>query len=226
MTEAGENYLRMLDRIAQVARQTGRDPNEITLLPVSKTMPTEKIEEVIAAGCKEFGENYVQEAREKIPAISAGIIWHFIGHLQTNKAKYVVPLFGMVQSVDRLSLATELNKQAERCSKTPVLCVLVEVNLSGAENRSGVSFEQAEVLCGEVANLPHLRLTGLMGIAPTGESPESARPYFRQLYRLWEKLPTENRHVLSMGMSGDFEIAIEEGSTLIRVGTAIFGKRF
>jgi PLP dependent protein len=228
MTETGENYLRVRQRIAEVASQVGRDPEEITLLPVSKTMSAPKIQEVIAVGCTEFGENYVQEAREKIPAIAAGTVWHFIGHLQTNKVRYVVPLFDIVQSVDRLSLAEELSKHAGRCSKT--LKVLIEVNLSGAENRSGVSFELAEALCGEVANFPHIELAGFMGMAPTGESlqetKEIARPYFRRLRQLWERLPKENRHILSMGMSGDFEVAIEEGSTLVRVGTAIFGKRF
>jgi PLP dependent protein len=232
MTDIGENYQRMRERVAQVARQAGRDPEEVTLLPVSKTMSVDKIQEVIVAGGTVFGENYVQEAREKIPEIITlipGTTWHFIGHLQTNKVKYVVPLFDWVQSVDRLSLAAELNKQAGRCSKT--MRVLVEVKLLDnnspeGEARSGVSFEAAEALCGEVANLPHLKLCGLMGMAPVGESPEDARPYFRRLRRLWDTLPPENRLVLSMGMSGDFNVAIEEGSTLVRVGTAIFGKRF
>jgi PLP dependent protein len=228
MSEVGENYRRMRERVAQVARQAGRDPEEITLLPVSKTMPIDVIKQVIAAGGTQFGENYVQEAREKVPELIPGTTWHFIGHLQTNKVKYVVPLFDWVQSVDRLSLAIELNKQAGRCSKT--MHVLVEVKLLDnspeGEARSGVSFEAAEAFCGEVANLPHLKLCGLMGMAPVGESPEDARPYFRRLRQLWDTLPTENRHVLSMGMSGDFEVAIEEGSTLVRVGTAIFGKRF
>jgi PLP dependent protein len=238
MTDIGENYQRMRERVAQVARQAGRDPEEITLLPVSKTMSVEKVREVIAVGGMAFGENYVQEAREKIPAIKTltlGTTWHFIGHLQTNKVKYVVPLFDWVQSVDRLSLATELNKQAGRCSKT--MRVLVEVKLQEdsspeGEARSGVSFAAAEAFCGEVANLPHLKLCGLMGMAPApigvsfGESPEDARPYFRRLRGLWDSLPPENRVVLSMGMSGDFEVAIEEGSTLVRVGTAIFGRRF
>jgi PLP dependent protein len=229
MTEVGENYLRVREKIAQIAWQVGRSPEEITLLPVSKTMPPEKIQEVIAVGGTEFGENYVQEAREKIPEIvkaTPGTTWHFIGHLQSNKAKYVVPLFDMVQSVDRLSLAHELSRQAGRCSKT--MRVLVEVNLSGAEGRSGISMvspEAVEAFCGEVAILPHLSLCGLMGMAPALDSPEEVRPYFRRLRRLWDGLPVENRQVLSMGMSGDFTVAIEEGSTLVRVGTAIFGRR-
>ncbi len=213
------------ERIAEAAGRAGRSPEEITLVGVSKRHPVETVRAAWDAGIREFGENYVQEAREKCVALTelSGLRWHLIGGLQSNKARLAVSLFDTVQTVDRLSLAQVLSLEAGKLDKQ--LSVLVEVNLAGRAVRAGVAEAETRELCEQVAALPHLRLNGLMGIAPLGESPEVARPYFARLRQLFEALPHANRKVLSMGMSGDFETAIEEGATLVRIGTALFGER-
>jgi len=210
-------------RIARAATAVGRDPSSITLVAVSKTIPPDRIREAWEAGIVDFGENYYQEARAKIAELPKQIRWHFIGHLQTNKAKYVAGRFALVQSLDSEELALEL---ARRASATGVVQpVLVEVKLDPAATKYGVPPEDAIAFCERVRAIAGLQLMGLMGIAPIVQSPNEARPYFSALKQLFEQLPEENRRVLSMGMSADFEVAIEEGSTMVRVGTAIFGPR-
>src|SRR5687768_1778067 len=213
-------------RIAAAAKRAGRAPEAVRLVAVSKTVAAERVAEA-AAGVTDFGENYVQEAQAKIAAVSGltktDVCWHFIGHLQSNKAKYSIALFSLIQSVYNYQLAQELQKHASKQGKTQP--VLIQVNLSGEAQRSGVAPSEALTLAEKVAEMPGLALQGLMGMAPFGERPEDARPHFAALRGLYEALPEPNRQVLSMGMSGDFEVAIEEGSTLVRIGTALFGQR-
>ncbi|GAB4457269.1 MAG: YggS family pyridoxal phosphate-dependent enzyme [Armatimonadaceae bacterium] len=222
-----DNVVRVRERIAEAAQRSGRRAEEITLIAVTKTQPVERILEAIAAGVQDFGENYVQEARAKIPAVQEEVKepahWHLIGGLQTNKAKYSVELFTLIHSVDSYQLAQELDKRAAKQGK--IQSVLIQVNLSGAEQRSGILPEAMPELAEQIAGLPHLSLRGMMGVAPLTETAEAARPHFRTLYQLWETLPAPQRQVLSMGMSGDFEIAVEEGATHVRIGTALFGPR-
>jgi pyridoxal phosphate enzyme (YggS family) len=220
-----EHILSVRERIAVAAGRAGRSPEEITLVGVSKRHPAEAVRAAWEAGVREFGENYVQEAREKRAALEdlVGLRWHLIGGLQSNKARLAVSLFDTVQTVDRLSLAQALSLEAERNQKE--LSVLVEVNLTGSAIRAGVAESETQALCEQVAALPCLRLKGLMGMAPLCENAEGARPHFSRLRDLFEALPGENRQVLSMGMSGDFEAAIAEGATLVRIGTALFGER-
>jgi PLP dependent protein len=220
------NVARIRQRIAAAAERAGRPPSDITLIAVTKTVEAARIREAFTAGLSDFGENYVQEARAKIAEIPADpdkICWHFIGHLQSNKAKYSVELFSLIHSVDNYQLAQEIDKQASKRGKTQR--ALLEVNLSGSPTRAGVVPEQALTLAEQVARLKNVRLQGLMGMAPATEDAEGARSHFARLRRLWDELPPENRRVLSMGMSGDFEIAIEEGATHVRIGTALFGRR-
>jgi PLP dependent protein len=216
------------ERINQAELRCGRQPDEVRLVAVSKTVPTEAIQEAISAGAALFGENYIQEAREKIALTGGAVEWHFIGHLQSNKAKYAVELFSLIHSVDRLSLAEELNREAAK--KNRILPVLIQVNISGEETKSGIDPAGIRQLIQQAAQLPNLSVRGLMTMPPWFENPEEARPYFIALRKLRdelanEKIPNVSLTELSMGMSGDFEVAIEEGATLVRVGTAIFGER-
>jgi len=212
--------------IAAVARRAGRDPGGMRLVAVSKTVDLERLREAAAAGQKLFGENYLQEAAAKIAALGPGLKWHLVGHLQTNKAKGAVELFDLIHAVDRLKLAQALEAAATRLGK--VQDVLIQVNQGGEDTKSGVTPEAAPALVQVVARLPHLRILGLMSMPPWFPDPEEARPYFRALRELRDRLrdltglPLAE---LSMGMSGDFEVAVEEGATLVRVGTAIFGGR-
>jgi pyridoxal phosphate enzyme (YggS family) len=226
-----ENVARVRERIAVAAIRSGRVPEDVLLLGVTKTTPPEPVLAAARAGVTTLGENYVQEARIKIPEVTAtaqaegiDLDWHLIGHLQTNKAKYCPELFSLVETVDNFLLAKELTKAASKQSRIGPR-VLVEVNLSGDSARAGVSPEQALDFCGELLQVPGLALDGLMGIAAYNAEAEESRPAFRRLYKLWERLPPENRKILSMGMSGDFEVAIEEGATLVRIGSALFGAR-
>ena len=230
MSETGfiaENIGRVRERMAQAAERSGRNPENICLIGVSKTRTVDEIGAAQAAGVTDFGENYIQEARTKIAAVNDSAkslpTWHFIGHLQSNKAKYSVELFSVIQTVDNYQLAQELSKQAAKQSKTQM--VLIEVNLTGEAARAGVPADNAIELAAQIAGLPNLHLQGLMGMAALTSEAEGARPYFQTLCRLWESLPVANRHILSMGMSNDFEVAIEEGATHIRIGTALFGPR-
>jgi pyridoxal phosphate enzyme (YggS family) len=212
--------------IADAARRAGRDPSAVRLVAVSKTVDLERIRAAMDAGQDLFGENYLQEARDKIAALGRRVGWHLVGHLQSNKAKGAVELFDLIHAVDRGKLAEALDAAAARLGK--VQDVLIQVNQGGEATKSGVAPEAAPALLQEVARLPHLRVLGLMTMPPWLPDPEAVRPYFRALWELRDHLRgltglplTE----LSMGMSGDFAVAVEEGATLVRVGTAIFGER-
>ncbi|HNR13125.1 MAG TPA: YggS family pyridoxal phosphate-dependent enzyme [Thermodesulfobacteriota bacterium] len=228
MSSIAENIDMIKNRIAEAARRVGRDPEEITLIAVSKTVAAARVREAVAAGLNDFGENYVQEAREKIPEIGSGIRWHMIGHLQTNKVKYVVPYFSIIHSVDSLRLAQEISRLSEKAGKT--MDMLLEVNSAGEETKSGIGPDQVLSLIQEVAMLKAVRIRGLMTMPPFFEEPEKVRPYFQLVRELRDQLipmlpAGAALPELSMGMSGDFEVAIEEGATMVRVGTAIFGLR-
>lgn len=225
MATIKENYLNVRERIEKAARKVGRNPEEIKLVAVSKTVEVGRIQEAIEAGVSILGENYVQEAQKKIEEIGQKVSWHFIGHLQTNKAKYAVRLFDMIHSLDSLSLAEELNRRAEKEGR--ILKVMIEVNLSGETTKFGTEQEKALELARRVLPFRNLSLIGLMTMPPYFDDPEQSRPYFIQLRELKEKMEKEGICLsdLSMGMSNDFEVAIEEGATYVRVGTAIFGPR-
>lgn len=222
-----DNLAAVQERIAAAARQAGREPGEVTLVAVSKTHGADKVGQAWAAGQTVFGENYVQESREKIPALGPGPLWHFIGHLQSNKARLAAELYDVMQSVDRLKLAKALERRALELDKR--LGVLLQVNVGGEAQKAGCSPEDAPALAQAVAELPGLELMGLMTMPPFFDDPQRARPLFAQLRELAAKLavdlPEGSMRHLSMGMSGDFEAAIAEGATLVRVGTAIFGDR-
>ncbi len=217
----------VLGRIEHAARQAGRDPSAVRLVAVSKTKPAEAVAEAFAAGQTIFGENYVQEARDKLPRVGPGPEWHMIGHLQSNKAGLAAELFHAVQTVDRLKLARALSRKAGELDKR--LTVLLEVNVGGEAQKAGCAPAEAAALAEAVAGLPNLHLRGLMTMPPFFDDPERARPHFARLRELAERLapglPAGAMAELSMGMSGDFEAAIAEGATLVRVGTAIFGAR-
>ncbi len=214
-----------MERIEKAAEKAGRDPQGIKLVAVSKTVEVGRIREAVEAGVKILGENYVQEAQKKIEEIGKPVPWHFIGHLQLNKAKYVVRLFEMVHSLDNLPLAEELNRRAQQMGRR--LDVFIEVNISGEATKFGTDEEKVFALAQGVQNLEHLSIGGLMTMPPYFDSPEMSRPYFVRLRELKEKMARQGIPVaeLSMGMSNDFEVAIEEGATYVRVGTALFGSR-
>ena len=227
-----KNLAAVRERIAAAARRAGRCPEEIALMAVSKTFPAEIIREAYHAGQRLFGENRVQEFADKAGALQqlADAEWHLIGHLQTNKAAKAAELFSAVDSVDSLRLAERLNAAAEKAGKR--LPALIEINVGGEAAKSGVAPDSAELdrLLAATPQLTALQFRGLMTIPPFTEDPQQARPYFRRLRELRDQiaarhLPAVNLDVLSMGMSHDFEVAIEEGSTCVRVGTAIFGVR-
>ncbi|NJL58378.1 MAG: YggS family pyridoxal phosphate-dependent enzyme [Desulfobacteraceae bacterium] len=215
--------------IHQTAINCGRNPAEIRLVGVSKTFPAEIVRQAIEAGMDILGENYIQEAKEKIAALSSyPVSWHFIGHLQSNKAKYAVKLFDLIHTVDSLKLAEELNRQAAKIGK--IQDILIEVNVGNEETKSGISVEDALPLIRNIADLTHLSVKGLMTIPPFYDEPEKVRPYFKALWELRDTVRAQSvpgilMNELSMGMSGDFQIAIEEGATMVRIGTAIFGGR-
>jgi pyridoxal phosphate enzyme (YggS family) len=215
-------------RIAAAAGRSGRGPETITLVAVTKTFGPDEVREAIAAGQRDFGENYVQEAGGKIEAVGKGDArWHFIGHLQTNKAKTAARLFDVIETVDSLDLARELDKRAAAEGRT--LDALVQVNVAGEEQKAGIAPDRVETLLRAIGGLSALRVRGLMTMPPF-LPPEEVRPYFRALRDLRDRLvaraiPGISLDALSMGMSGDFEAAIEEGATIVRVGTAIFGSR-
>jgi len=220
-----ENLLRVMERIEKAARKAGRDPNEIKLVAVSKTVEVARIKEAIEAGVSILGENYIQEAQKKIEEIGRPVSWHFIGHLQSNKAKNAIRLFDMIHSLDSNPLAEELNRRAQQADR--VIKVMIEVNLSKETTRFGADEERVLNLSKRIQNLKHLSLEGLMTMPPYFDSPEMSRPYYIALRELKEKMANEGipMEELSMGMSHDFEIAVEEGATFVRVGTAIFGPR-
>ncbi|MBW2368239.1 MAG: YggS family pyridoxal phosphate-dependent enzyme [Deltaproteobacteria bacterium] len=226
----------MKDRITQVFKQIqdtavgcGRSPESVRLIAVSKTKPTEAVRSAIEAGATDFGENYIQEAREKSRTLSSfPVSWHFIGHLQSNKAKYAVRIFDLIHSVDSLKLAVEIDKQARKIDK--IQRILIQVNVAGESGKSGVSISEAEQLIAAVANLTNIRIQGLMTMPPYTVNPETARPHFQALRMLRDRIGSRCpsgvcMDELSMGMTGDYQVAIEEGATLVRIGTAIFGSR-
>jgi pyridoxal phosphate enzyme (YggS family) len=212
----------------RAATRAARDPGEIKLVAVSKTVEIARIKEAIEAGVTTLGENYVQEARRKIEEIGHEIQWHMVGHLQSNKAKYAATLFDYIHSIDGVSLAREIDRRAEQRGRG--VRALVEVNLSGETSKFGIGSEGAVDLIQQVAGLKHISIEGLMTMPPFFNEPEKARPYFIKLRELRDRIRKEGIEgvridELSMGMSGDFEAAIEEGATMVRVGTAIFGER-
>ncbi len=227
-----ENIARVQDRITAAARRVGRNPKEITLMGVSKTFPIESIREAYAAGVRIFGENRVQEFAGKFAALRdlTDAEWHLIGHLQTNKAAKAVELFDAIDSVDSVRMAEKLNALAERAGK--ILEGLIEINIGGEAAKSGVtpSSDALEQILQGASRWKNLRIQGLMTVPPYTEDPEGTRPYFRRLREIRDgiaarKLPQIGMAVISVGMSHDFEVAIEEGATCVRVGTAIFGER-
>jgi PLP dependent protein len=216
------------DRINRAALKAGTDASSIRLVAVSKTKPIEMVEEAIEAGMTEFGENRVQEARQKYDHIDHEVAWHLIGPLQTNKAKHAVHIFDMIQSIDRLSLAEELQKRLTPLQKD--LAILIQVKTSDEESKSGIEPERALDLIEQIRAFPNLSIQGLMTIPAYSKNPDDARPSFNTLRLLQEKtasyqFPDVSMDILSMGMTNDFEVAIEEGANMVRVGTAIFGAR-
>lgn len=228
---------RVEGRIAAAAERAGRDPAEVQLVAVTKTVPAHIVKAAWELGLTDFGENRVQEAIEKIPLVFPGTAnargsepraaWHMIGHLQRNKVKWVVPLFTLIHSVDSLRLAREIDKRAASAERR--MPILLEVNVAGEESKFGFAPDGVAQLIPRIASLPHVAIQGLMTIAPLTADAESVRPYFRRLQRLRDELQATFPDImwqhLSMGMTDDFEVAIEEGATLVRIGRAIFGER-
>jgi len=215
--------------IEQAAGRAGRNPADVTLVVVTKTFDDQTVRDVIAAGAADIGENYVQEARAKIETVGRQAArWHFIGGLQKNKAKYIVRLFDLVHSVDGADLAAEIDRRAKIEGR--VMDVLIQVDISREAQKSGVMEEDLAGVVREIAPFSNIAVKGLMGMPPFGREPEASRPYFRRMRELFEevasmKIPRVEMTELSMGMSNDFEVAVEEGATIVRVGTAIFGQR-
>jgi len=223
-----DNLKIVRERIVAAALQSGRDPASVRLVAVSKTRPALAVGEAARAGQRLFGENYVQELTGKAGEVTEPVEWHFIGHLQSNKVRQIAGLVTMIHSVDRLSLAEEIDRQWGRLGQ--VCAVLLEVNIAGEASKGGTTTAGILELAAAIARLPHLRVRGLMTMPPFFDDPEGARPYFRELARLagvvaGQGIAGVEMVELSMGMSGDFEVAIEEGATLVRVGSAIFGER-
>jgi pyridoxal phosphate enzyme (YggS family) len=224
--ELASNLTRIRERIAAACSRANRNPSSVTMLAVTKTQPPEIVGEAARLGLTLFGENKVQEAKSKIPLCPGRLSWHMIGHLQSNKSRDAVGLFSMIQSVDSLGLAEELNKRAEQASKT--MPVMLEVNIVGEASKFGYKPDQMLLEFDRLVALPRLEIHGLMTIPPWTPLPERVRPIFQKLREL--KTECEQRlgapmPQLSMGMSGDFEVAIEEGATIVRIGTALFGER-
>ena len=229
-TDIAERFRQIKERKDAAAVRSGRSPDEVTLMAVTKTHTAAEINEAIAAGAADIGENRVQELLEKYDSVSP-VRWHLIGHLQTNKVKNVVGKVVMIHSVDSLKLAREINKRASAAGT--VMDILIEINSAMEETKSGISADELEALVKDIAaECDNIRIRGIMCIPPIAAEPEEARPYFREARELFDRMKTwdlpEERFLpdtLSMGMSGDFEVAIEEGSTIVRVGSSIFGPR-
>jgi len=221
-----ENLEKIQQRIHAACERAGRDPGPVTLLVVTKSQPPEVVAAAAQLGLSLFGENKVQEARAKIPLCPATLRWHFIGHLQSNKCRDAVELFEMIQSVDSLSLAREIAKRAEQAART--MPVLLEVNVAGEASKFGYQPERLLAELKEINALPRIEVHGLMTVPPWSAEPEKVRPHFlrlRELKERAEQVLAAPIPQLSMGMSGDFEVAIEEGATIVRIGTALFGPR-
>lgn len=229
MDSVAENLAEVWARIAAACAGAGRDPASVKLVGVTKTVPVERIREGVGAGITILGENYIQEALRKKEALAdLPVSWHCIGHLQTNKAKYAVECCDWIETLDRESLARELERQAEKVGRR--IPVLIQVNVGGESTKSGIPPEDLLAFFKTASQFENLQVRGLMALPPFFDQPERARPYFRQMRQLLDRLrqecaAPETLSELSMGMSGDFEVAIEEGATLVRIGTAIFGSR-
>ena len=223
-----ENIEEVKEKIRLACVKSERDMNDVTLIAVSKTKPLPMLQEAYECGIRDFGENKVQELMEKIPAMPDDIRWHMIGHLQRNKVKYIVDKVYLIHSVDSLRLAEEISKEA--CKKNVRVNILVEVNVAEEDTKFGTTCEDAIALVENISRLPNLKIHGLMTIAPNVENEEENRIYFNRLKQLSVDIRSKNidnvyMDVLSMGMTGDYQIAVEEGSTYVRVGTGIFGSR-
>ncbi len=228
MSDVRDNIRIVRETIAEAALRNGRRPSDVRLMAVTKTVDDDRIMEAIDCGVDIIGENYVQEARRKIDKMGKSVEWHLIGYLQSNKAKYAVRLFDMIHSVDRMSLARELDSRA-RAVDRPVK-ILIEVNLSGEATKSGAPREDVPGFIEELSMLDHLSIQGLMTMAPWFDDPEDARPFFRMLRALRDEIaradfPRVEMRELSMGMTADYEVAVEEGATIVRIGRKIFGER-
>jgi len=228
MTDIAANIANIRARIDAACRRADRSPAEVRLIAVSKIKPAQQIDAAFACGQRRFGESYVQEFRDKSPEVQSPVEWHFLGGLQSNKVKYLRGKVAMIHSVDRLSLAEEISRQWQKIDQS--VDILLQVNIGEEPQKSGCAPAELEALVRPVAELPNLRLCGLMCLPPNFADPEQVRPYFRRMRELAEqlnrlRLPGVTLTELSMGMSDDFEVAVEEGATLVRVGTAIFGER-
>lgn len=223
-----ENLKQVEENIQKACDKAGRKREEVTLVAVSKTKPVSMLSEIYDCGIRNFGENKVQEICEKREQLPADIKWHMIGHLQRNKVKYIVSDAALIHSVDTYRLAEEINIQAKKINR--IVPILIEVNIAQEESKFGISAEETLLLVQEIAKLDNLRIKGLMTIAPYVEDPEENRPYFKKIRELSVDIAKENidnvsMDILSMGMTGDYTVAIEEGATIVRVGTGIFGAR-
>lgn len=223
-----ENLTKVEENIQKACDKAGRKRSEVTLIAVSKTKPVEMLQEIYDEGIREFGENKVQEMCEKMELMPQDIKWNMIGHLQTNKVKYIIGKTSLIHSVDSLKLAEEIQKQAVKHDVTAD--ILVEVNIANEESKFGISKDETIQMVRDIAKLDHLKIKGLMTIAPFVENPEDNRLYFREIKQLSvdinnQNIDNVNMGVLSMGMTGDYMVAIEEGATMVRVGTGIFGER-
>ena len=227
-TTVGANINQVLENIKNACKKSGRNPEDVTLIAVSKTKPLPMLQEAYEDGSRNFGENKVQEIMDKYPNLPSDIRWHMIGHLQRNKVKYIIDKVALIHSVDSLRLANEISNQAQK--KQVDVDILIEVNIAGEESKFGTSREEVFQLVEEIAKLPNIFIKGLMTIAPFVANPEDNRKYFRQIRELSVDIMNKNidnvtMSVLSMGMTGDYMVAIEEGATMVRVGTGIFGER-
>ncbi len=223
-----ENFFHVEEKIRQACFRSGRDVEDVVLVAVSKTKPNSMIEEAYACGKREFGENKAQEMKEKCDGLPNDIKWHFIGHLQTNKVKYVVGRAFLIHSVDSYRLAEVI--EAESLKKNVISHILIEVNIAGEESKFGLKAEETLAIVQKIAEFPHIKIEGLMTIAPFAGNPEENRPIFRKLRELSVDIGAKNinnvsMNILSMGMTNDYEVAVEEGATHVRVGTGIFGER-
>ena len=223
-----ENLANVEKNIEQACKNAGRSRDEVTLIAVSKTKPVEMLQEIYDENIRDFGENKVQELCSKMEQLPSDIRWHMIGHLQRNKVKYIVGKVELIHSVDTYRLAEEINIQAKK--QTVIVPILVEVNIAHEESKFGISAEDAILLVEEISKLENIRIKGLMTIAPYVENPEDNRLYFRKIKQLSVDITNKNidnvfMEILSMGMTGDYMVAIEEGATMVRVGTGIFGER-
>ena len=228
MNTIREHLNEVRENIQKACEKAGRSPQEVTLIAVSKTKPLFMLEEAYEAGARDFGENKVQEILEKHPKMPEDARFHMIGHLQRNKVKQVLPHAVLIHSVDSYRLAEQISQEAGKLGITAK--ILLEVNVAKEESKFGMMPEDVEEMAGQIAALPHLQIEGLMTIAPFVDDPEKNRPVFRKLYQLSvdikkKNIDNVNMGVLSMGMTGDYQVAVEEGSTMIRVGTGIFGAR-